>query len=43
MLIICASYEYYKYKPVPLHAMETLGGGEEIKLLLMLDLDTGWR
>jgi hypothetical protein len=42
MLIICASYEYYKYKPVPLHAMEALGG-EEMKLILMLDLDTGWR
>jgi hypothetical protein len=32
-------------KAVPLHAMKALGGleGEEIQLLLILDLGTRWR
>jgi hypothetical protein len=29
-------------KAVPLHAMAALGGGGEVWLLLILDLDTRW-
>jgi hypothetical protein len=31
-----------KGKAVPLHALEALGGGEEVYLLLILELGTRW-
>jgi hypothetical protein len=31
-----------KNKAVPLHTMEALGGGEEVSLLLILNLGTRW-
>jgi hypothetical protein len=34
-------YIYKKGKSVPLHAMEALGG-DEVQLLLILDLGTRW-